>query len=127
MNEITFIEHPYPHDDEDDPFYIFLPGIDKYFEIVKDNTDVVGTVYTAEDYETADGLLCPFYINWIELSDRFRGKHLLRPILRALYERFGDIYFEGSEDATKYYRHIGCEELGIDEITELPKFRYSGQ
>ena len=123
MDKITLREVPYSGD-ENDEYYIDLPGIDRCFEIIINDTSLMGIVYISEDTATADGLKCPTYINWIEFVRAYRGKHLLRPTFDVLYEKFGDIYLEGSEEAAKCYEHIGCEFLGNDKWTGLPKFRY---
>ena len=124
MGKITFKEVPYTGE-EDDPYYNGLPA-DRCFEIFNDQT-AIGLVYTSEDRITADGLECPFYVEWLEFYEPFIGQHFLRPTFETLYAQFGDVYFEGSLDASKYYKHIGCDSLGVDRWTGLPKFRFQGK
>lgn len=124
MSKITLKEVPYTGEGDDD-YYIALPGIDRCFEIFKDDEfRPFGLVYISENTEFADGTKCSTYINWIEFVGSHQGQHLLRPTLSTLYERFGDIYLEGTKETTKYYEHIGCDKLGVDKWTGLPKFKY---
>ncbi len=119
---ITLREVPYLSA-EDSLNYIGC-GAERQFEIVADGIYTVGVVYISKNTATPDGTKCPTYINWIELFSVYRRKGLLRDVLNALYERFGVIYLEGTEKTARYYEHIGCEFLGKDELTELPKYRY---
>ena len=121
--KITFKEVPYNWEDEDALNHCDVGG-DRNFEIVVNDTYTVGHLYISKDTETPSGMECPVYINWIELLDIFRNKGLLRPILNAAFDIFGEFYLEASEESNIKYRKIGCISCGIDHLTDLEIFKY---
>lgn len=122
--KIDLKEVPYNWEDEDAINHCDV-GADRMFEIKAEDTYTIGHVYISEDTETANGIECPIYINWLEFLSVYQGHHLLRTVLNALHDMFGELCFEASEKNAKKYRHIGAVSLGIDELTENEIFIYN--
>ncbi len=122
--KIELKEVPYNWEDEDALNHCDV-GADRMFEIKANDNYMIGHVYISEDTETANGIECPVYINWLEFLSTYRSHHLLRPVLNALHDKFGELCFEASEKNAKKYRHIGAVSLGIDELTENEVFVYN--
>ncbi len=116
--EITFELLP-----STDPAYDVL-GSDECFSICVDGRPR-GIVYMSEDRYTADDTLGHAYIDWIEFVYAYRGTGLLRPVMNALYEKYGELTFEATKAAWISWYCLGCESLGIDSIIGLEKFRYT--
>ncbi len=123
--KITLKEVPYNWEDEDALNYCDV-GADRNFEIVANDIYTVGHIYISEDTETANGVDTPVYVDWLEILGIFQNRHLLRPILNAVYEMFGEFHFEcGDEKLIPKYKHIGAIHLGLDDITENEIFKFS--
>ena len=124
MSKITLKEVPYEIGDDTALNYCSV-GADRNFEIVADDTYVIGHVYLSEDTETSTGIPCDTYVDWAEILTAFRNRHLLRPMLKAIYDMFGEFYFESAEESNAKFKHISeCISCGISDITELEIFRY---
>ncbi len=122
--KITLKEVPYNWDNEDAINYCGC-GAERQFEITANDTYTVGHIYISEDTETANGIACPVYVNWLEILSTYRMHHLLRPIMNAVHDMFGEFHFEASEKNAKKYRHIGAVSLGMDDLTENEVFVYN--
>ncbi len=81
----------------------------------------VGIVYLSEMDKPDEKCV---YIEYIEFLSVFRGKHLLRPILAKLSEKYGNLYFECEEDLVKKYFAVGAKQTGCDEDREMYQFIY---
>ena len=122
--KIVLKEVPYKWDEEEAINHCDV-GADRQFEIIAEDTYNIGHVYVSEDTETANGIECPVYVNWLEILSTYRMHHLLRPIMNAIHDMFGEFHFEASEKNAKKYHHIGAVSLGIDELTENEVFVYN--
>ena len=122
-HKITLKEIPVNRDDYDDFTYSDVGG-DRCFEIIGDGKATLGHVFVTENTETPNGVPCKTYIDWLELLSLYRGKRLLRQVMKSLSNKFGVLYFESVPGANFKYRKIGAESLGMDEITEREIFRY---
>ena len=96
-----------------------LPFEDVYC-IRNEREAFVGLIYLSE---LPDGNI---YVDWIEILVVQRGRGYLREIFKTLAEMFPskEIHFECEEKLKKKYLHIGCEELGISDLTGNYKMVY---
>ncbi len=78
----------------------------------------VGIVYLSDVMD--DGI----YLEWIEFLEVFRNKHLLRPVMNALLEEYGTLYFESCDELKKKYDAIGAVEGEYDEDREMTSYSY---
>lgn len=78
----------------------------------------VGIVYLSDVMD--DGI----YIEWMEFLEVFRNKHLLRPVMKALFEEYGTIYFESCDDLKKKYDTIGAVKGEYDRDREMTSYSY---
>lgn len=91
---------------------------DIIMSVVIDNIPI-GIVYLSDVMD--EGI----YIEWLEIFDAFHGKKLLRPIMVALYSKYGKLYFEAPEDLIEKYEHIGAQKGIYDEDSEMTTFVYA--
>ena len=121
MKKVNFKKIPYDPDDETADNYIGISA-DDCFEIEVDEK-VIGILYLSYNrYFPDENDPRKTYIEWIEFFSVYRNKHLLKPVMKVLVRKYGDVYFESSKDTTKKYDRIGCEILGVDKYTGLTKF-----
>nr|WP_297765858.1 hypothetical protein [uncultured Butyrivibrio sp.] len=85
--------------------------------IIVDNIPV-GIVYLSDVMD--DGI----YMEWIEFLEVFQRKHLLRPVMHALFEEYGALYFESCDELKKKYDAIGAVEGEYDEDREMTSYSY---
>ncbi len=85
--------------------------------IVVDNIPV-GIVYLSDVME--EGI----YIEWIEFLKVFQRKHLLRPVMNALFKEYGTLYFESCDDLIKKYDALGAVKGEYDEGREMTSYFY---
>lgn len=88
-------------------------SFDRVYRIDNENEIPIGIVYISD---LTDGKI---YIEWLEIMIAFQGKGYLRQVMYKLAELFkNEIQFECSEYLRLRYMHVGCNEHGIDELTE---------
>lgn len=121
---ITLKEVPYDWKNEEAVNYCDV-GAEKNFEIIINRFYTIGHLYIDFNYTTANGLECPVWLTWIEFLTIFRNKHLLKPVLDVIYDKFGEFYFESAMMINAKYHRVGAISCGMDEITELEIFKYS--
>ncbi len=78
----------------------------------------VGIVYLSDVMD--DGI----YIEWIEFLSVFHGKHILRPVMNALYKEYGTLYFESCNELIKKYDALGAIKGEYDEDREMTSYFY---
>jgi hypothetical protein len=115
-------EVPYSPEDRNALNWIDV-GADRCFGIIIENTYTIGYLYISDDITISDETRA--YVNWLEFLSVFRMKHLLKPVMDAIYDMFGEFCFESSEDHVMKYQKIGAISLGTDDITENTIFKYS--
>ncbi len=79
----------------------------------------VGIVYLSDVMD--DGI----YMEWLEFLSVFQSKHLLRPVMQALFNEYGTVYFESCDDYLKKYNAIGCVREDYDEDREMTSYHYA--
>ena len=79
----------------------------------------VGIVYLSDVMD--DGI----YVEWIEFLKVFQLKHLLRPVMQALFKEYGTLYFESCDDLLKKYDAIGAVRGAYDEDSEMTSYVYN--
>lgn len=65
------------------------------------------------------------YLEWIEFSAKYQGKHLLRPALASVCDHYNakTLVLEADDTNAKKYKHLGAEETSYDEFREMQGFR----
>ena len=111
--EITFSELP-----NNDLTYMGITS-DMVKSIMIDNVPV-GIVYLSEGYDENTS-----YIEWIEFLSVFQSKHLLRPVMKALYREYGKLFFESDEELKIRYAAIGSVQTDYDADREMYSWEYA--
>lgn len=100
--------------------YQLEPSFDYLYQINNENEIPIGLVFLSD---MMDGTL---YIEWLEIMVPFHGRGYLRKTMEKLVELFHkEIHFECSEELRFKYMKVGCNEHGINEITELYRMSYN--
>lgn len=81
----------------------------------------VGIVYLSEMSKESEKCV---YVEWLEILSIFRGKHLLRKILKKLSDKYGKIYFESDEELIRKYKAVGAVQTDYDEERDMYQFEY---
>ena len=79
----------------------------------------IGIVYLSDVMD--EGI----YMEYIEFLSVFTSKKLLRPVMKALYEEYGKVYFESGDELVKKYVAIGATKGDRDDDREMTSFTYA--
>ncbi len=79
----------------------------------------VGIVYLSDVID--EGI----YMEYIEFLSVFTSKKLLRPVMKALFDEYGKVYFESGDELIKKYVAIGAVKGERDEDREMTSFVYA--